>query len=229
VVFVCPGLVDRAQRLPTYRMRASLLHLPNGDYTLPGDEMLSIHSATDRAEALERFRTVVKTLTAADVDTLVDALCALIPDRDWQELDDLYASEALLDWDGIRALADAGIEIGSHTLDHVILHPHQSPAEIERQARDARTRIEHELQRPCRLFSYPNGTPRDLSRANVASVGRSGYTHALTNVPGPANEGPDPLLVPRHYAHPTSPTWHDLVQVPSRVGELLPFARTGSD
>jgi len=63
---------------------------------------------------------------------------------------------ATLTWDGLRGLAERGVEIGSHTRTH----PHLTRLaddELERELSESRAALEAELGRPCRFFAYPFG------------------------------------------------------------------------
>jgi peptidoglycan/xylan/chitin deacetylase (PgdA/CDA1 family) len=63
---------------------------------------------------------------------------------------------ATMDWDQLRDLVDRKVEIGSHTLSH----PHLTElgdAELSRELRESRERIEAELARPCPFVAYPYG------------------------------------------------------------------------
>jgi peptidoglycan/xylan/chitin deacetylase (PgdA/CDA1 family) len=61
-----------------------------------------------------------------------------------------------MSWDGLRALCERGVEIGSHTASHAHLTA-RSDSELAVEIRDARTRIEDELNVPCRFLAYPHG------------------------------------------------------------------------
>jgi peptidoglycan/xylan/chitin deacetylase (PgdA/CDA1 family) len=63
---------------------------------------------------------------------------------------------ATLTWDELRGLAERGVEIGSHTVSHPHL-PQLADAELARELRDSRERIEAELARPCPFLAYPYG------------------------------------------------------------------------
>jgi len=77
---------------------------------------------------------------------------------------------ATMDWEELRALAERGVEIGSHTVSHPHL-PRLSDAEIDRELRDSRTHIEDELGRPCRFLAYPYGEHDARVRAGAQRVG----------------------------------------------------------
>lgn len=81
-----------------------------------------------------------------------------------------------MDWDALRALAERGIEIGSHTVTHPHL-PRLGDEEIERELRDSRARIEDELGRPCRYLAYPYGESDERVRRIVARA--AGYAAAF--------------------------------------------------
>jgi peptidoglycan/xylan/chitin deacetylase (PgdA/CDA1 family) len=61
-----------------------------------------------------------------------------------------------MDWDALRALAERGVEIGSHTISH----PHLTQLdddELRRELVESRERLEDGLGRPCRFVAYPYG------------------------------------------------------------------------
>jgi peptidoglycan/xylan/chitin deacetylase (PgdA/CDA1 family) len=60
-------------------------------------------------------------------------------------------------WGGLRELAAAGWEIGSHSETHVDLTA-LGEVELERELSASKARCEEELQRPCRTLAYPFGS-----------------------------------------------------------------------
>jgi peptidoglycan/xylan/chitin deacetylase (PgdA/CDA1 family) len=87
---------------------------------------------------------------------------------------------ATMDWAALRALAERGVEIGSHTVSHAHL-PALADSELERELRDSRARIEDELGRPCRFLAYPYGEHDARVQAAAASAG---YDAAFALGPG---------------------------------------------
>ena len=82
-------------------------------------------------------------------------------------------------WDELEELAARGVAVESHTLSH----PHLarlSDAELERELRESKQRIEDRLRRPCRFLAYPFGD--DDARVHRAAE-RAGYAAAFT-LPG---------------------------------------------
>lgn len=73
-------------------------------------------------------------------------------------------------WAELTALAERGVEIGSHTLSHPHLRTLEDSA-LERELRASRLKIEAELQRPCRFLAYPYGEHDDRVRTAARAAG----------------------------------------------------------
>jgi peptidoglycan/xylan/chitin deacetylase (PgdA/CDA1 family) len=80
-----------------------------------------------------------------------------------------------LSWQELRALAERGFEIGSHTVTHPHL-PRLSDAELERELAESRARCEQELARACRFIAYPFG---EHDARVQAAARRAGYEAAF--------------------------------------------------
>jgi peptidoglycan/xylan/chitin deacetylase (PgdA/CDA1 family) len=98
---------------------------------------------------------------------------------------------ATMTWDELRGIAADGFEIGSHTVSHAHL-TQLSDAELDRELRDSRTRVEDQLGRPCRLFAYPYG---DHDERVQAGVRRAGYEAAFALAAGA--DRTNPYALPR--------------------------------
>jgi peptidoglycan/xylan/chitin deacetylase (PgdA/CDA1 family) len=92
-------------------------------------------------------------------------------------------------WDDVRAFAERGIEIGSHTVTHPHL-PELSDAELVGELRDSRREVEDELKRPCRHLAYPYG---DTDERVGEAARQAGYEAAFALSP----RAPDRYAVPR--------------------------------
>jgi peptidoglycan/xylan/chitin deacetylase (PgdA/CDA1 family) len=75
-----------------------------------------------------------------------------------------------LDWDGLRELGERGIEVGSHSLSHPFL-TQLSDAELDRELRESRARLESELGRRCRFVAYPYGDHDERVRDRARAAG----------------------------------------------------------
>jgi peptidoglycan/xylan/chitin deacetylase (PgdA/CDA1 family) len=85
-----------------------------------------------------------------------------------------------LTWDGVRALAAAGMEIGSHTVTHARLAD-VSPEQVESELRESRRQLEARLGVPIEALAYPYNS---LRSATVRAAEAAGYRIAVA---GPAH------------------------------------------
>lgn len=91
----------------------------------------------------------------------------------------------------LRELASVGWEIGSHGLDHNVLLDGSEFA-------PSRQRLEDELGVPVRSFAFPYGV---VPPGATAELARAGYEAGCTTRLSVANDGCDPLVLPRVDAH----------------------------
>jgi peptidoglycan/xylan/chitin deacetylase (PgdA/CDA1 family) len=101
--------------------------------------------------------------------------------------------EPMLTTPQIAEMRQAGLEFGSHTLNH----PHLtalSPAEAAREIGDSRQALADLLGEACQSFAYPYG---DWNRSVRDLVAAAGYTLACTTVRAAARPGDDPLALAR--------------------------------
>ena len=90
---------------------------------------------------------------------------------------------ATMDWDALRALAERGVEVGSHTASHAHL-TRLSDRELDDELRGSRERIEAELSRPCRFIAYPYGENDERVRKAAQAAGYvAGYSLRATGDP----------------------------------------------
>lgn len=70
----------------------------------------------------------------------------------------------------IIEMSKAGIEFGSHTVNH--LHLDKIPAEdVKYEVDESKKKIENLLQKPCKVFAYPAGFFNDTAREAVMKAG----------------------------------------------------------
>lgn len=107
--------------------------------------------------------------------------------------DDLMLTDAQL-----RQLADAGHEIGGHTVDHTVLTT-LTPEGARAQVARGRDRLQALLDRPVRSFAYPNGRPvRDYDAGHAAMLRELGFEAAVSTAAGVARPDTDPFQLPRY-------------------------------
>lgn len=92
--------------------------------------------------------------------------------------------ELIMNWDELRAFAeDPLVTIGAHTLSHVAL-ARLPEAEARREMVESITRIEAELGKPCRHFSYPYGDAGSAGEREFAIARDLGLATAVTTAKG---------------------------------------------
>lgn len=97
----------------------------------------------------------------------------------------------------IRALRDAGMQIGAHTVTHPILET-LTDVQAQQEISSSKTALESLLEEPVHLFAYPNGKPGvDYSAKHVAMVRSAGYCAAVSTAPGAAMSVGDAHQLPR--------------------------------
>jgi len=101
--------------------------------------------------------------------------------------------ERLLDAGQIRELAEAGIEMGSHTVSHRGLTA-LGDTELRTELADSRAAIEDLTGRPVLSLAYPYGY---LDDRVVAAAREAGYRYACTTLRGTRQALDDPLRLRR--------------------------------
>ena len=104
-----------------------------------------------------------------------------------------------LTWSEVREMRKAGIEFGSHTVNHPELKnlPHK---DVERELVESKAQIEQQLGEPMSLFSYPYAFPqgnRPFARGFRDLLKQSGYACCVTTEIGRVRPGDDPYLLKR--------------------------------
>lgn len=93
------------------------------------------------------------------------------------------ASEVYLDPDACRALDQAGVEIGAHTVNHLILSSldeKRQRKEIEGSLRDLESWLGHGVP----SFAYPYGRTWDYDEHTLEILGDLGFRNSVTGMPG---------------------------------------------
>jgi methionyl-tRNA formyltransferase len=96
----------------------------------------------------------------------------------------------------IRDWIDASLEVGAHTVNHVDLG--QCGTEVARREIFAsRAQLEEIANSPVSLFSFPFGTPRNITPQAVELVREAGYDALFSAHGGVVNERTDVWDIPR--------------------------------
>jgi peptidoglycan/xylan/chitin deacetylase (PgdA/CDA1 family) len=172
--FLCAGSLHEPfsywwERLQVVHDRG--LKIPVPSQGVAQDEIRSIAMAIETLDPPERARVAGQLLEAAGPDP-----------------DDAGMREA-----DVRALAEAGFEIGFHTLRHDPL-PQLDDASLTRALRDGRDRLEGIARRPLTTIAYPHGKTDQRVAAAARDAGfQAGFTTRATAV----TPQDDPLLIGR--------------------------------
>jgi peptidoglycan/xylan/chitin deacetylase (PgdA/CDA1 family) len=97
----------------------------------------------------------------------------------WQGIDQWlggpHEQELLcLGWPELRALADGGWEVGSHTCSHPHLTALSDGAELDRELTASKAACEEGMGRPCGSIAYPYG---DVDTRVIAAARAAGYDY----------------------------------------------------
>lgn len=187
-VFVTTGFVDGASQPTGERLRAvceTLWRRRTPPLAWTGQEPVDVQvrrvlAAPGTLHLLARLRQALKELPA-DGERVLATLEAIAGEGP-------RPRGSMLDWNGVRALADAGIEIGSHAVSHGIFS-RMGRAQAEDEVRASKRRLESEIGRPVTGFAFPNGRRGDFLPEHLTSLRRAGYVYACTaetgcNLPG---------------------------------------------
>ncbi|HEV2665352.1 MAG TPA: polysaccharide deacetylase family protein, partial [Blastocatellia bacterium] len=151
---------------------------------------LELKGAASRAAAAGLINAALKPLAEEARDALIGRLAfdlgVRLPERP-------PAEYGAINWGQAREMADAGVEIGSHTLTHPILTG-LNDDRLREEVGQSRDRIQSALGRNVETFCYPNG---DYDPRAQREVARAGYQCAVTTEVGLNNERNDPLALRR--------------------------------
>ena len=85
----------------------------------------------------------------------------------------------MMNWDEVRKLADAGMEIGSHTVSHPILRNIRDIKKVKFEIVESKKIIEKNIGRNVISFSYPVGRMSSADNDIVEVVKNAGYEYAV--------------------------------------------------
>jgi peptidoglycan/xylan/chitin deacetylase (PgdA/CDA1 family) len=191
--FVVTGYVGSGRRLPHDRIYGALAELaargmgprqaglgPELQRELDGCDGLGPAAALDQ---------LIGRLPPPALLALADGLCARLGMGEA----DLPAATRLMDWDDLRDVQGAGVEIGGHTASHAVL-PLLPEDEARREIEACRDAIRDHLGGAPRQFAYPNGYHTPAVRRLVAEAG---FAAAVTTEDHENVRGGDPFRLRR--------------------------------
>ena len=127
------------------------------------------------------------TATMFIVSDLVGTKPACFPDRECMK------------WSEIREIQSAGIEIGSHTVSHPVLH-RLCGAGLNRELQNSKVAIEDHLGCSVNSFSYPYAFPehdKPFVQTLRSLLAECGYRNGVSTIIGTAGHSDDRFFLPR--------------------------------
>jgi peptidoglycan/xylan/chitin deacetylase (PgdA/CDA1 family) len=108
-------------------------------------------------------------------------------------------SDLMMTWDDARTLAQSGHIVGSHTMTHPNI-AHITAADACRELGDSKLKLEKELGRPVKHFSYPHpALDPEWNETTLKITEELGYATAVTTTCGVVRADARPLAIPRTY------------------------------
>lgn len=142
---------------------------------------------------------------AAAIKALIGELKYRHPDER-QEISRLVQARAGVDQlpddlmmrsDQVRAMHQAGMQIGAHTVTHPILARLEATAARD-EIRRGKAELETIIGAPVSLFAYPNGRPEiDYDQSTMQLVREAGFRAAVSTASGSSDAHTDPFQLPR--------------------------------
>ena len=104
--------------------------------------------------------------------------------------------------DQIRAMADAGVELGAHTRRHADLGPIVDERQLHDEIVGSKRDLEALIDRAVRYFAFPYGLQPNLSQAAFRTAFQAGYWGVCSAYGGYNHAGRRPVPHPPHPRRP---------------------------
>jgi peptidoglycan/xylan/chitin deacetylase (PgdA/CDA1 family) len=146
----------------------------------PTDLVLRPRTEPERARRMALG--IIKTCPGLDLEQFLSDLGRALQVPWDRALEEEFADELVMTWSDVRDLVDAGMEIGSHTRTHRVLHT-LAADELSAELTGSRAEIERATGRPVRSISYPVGRSLRLVPPLLRAVRDAGYRAGFSAVP----------------------------------------------
>jgi peptidoglycan/xylan/chitin deacetylase (PgdA/CDA1 family) len=184
VLFLTTGPPDTGGALHWDVAAYCFRHTRRTEALLPVVGRRSWRTEAERDGVLDEFIATIK----RHPDGRLRSAIGQLPDRLEVDVPADAFEGVYLNWSEIREMAEQGVAVGAHTIDHPILS-RLDPEAAAAQVIGCRDRIAAELGRVPEGFAYPNGLPGDYDETVVDAVRKAGFRAAFTLSPGPARAG----------------------------------------
>lgn len=195
-VYLTTSAIDTQARIPTFVARASMYLTRESVIRLPGDELFSLRSESEKDYAVSKVVKLLKSQNHEGVDETVCALRSLLSEAEWDEVNHRFQSDAFMNWDQVKDLRENGGVVGAHGHEHIPLHSGLSIEEVTRQVVKSTELVKRHIGYVDH-YAYPNGTIEDIGPLALNALSEIGYKSAVTTFGSSIPKGCDPLLIPR--------------------------------
>ncbi|MCX7642325.1 MAG: polysaccharide deacetylase family protein, partial [Armatimonadetes bacterium] len=155
-LFISTGAIGQGKTLWTEELALLLLYGNARRVEVLG-RVWSLETREERETAFQEIRYSMKKLPAPQKQKVMEEIRQQFSDGETQRLLEQFSSFQMLTWEEVQQLASAGVEIGSHGVDHEIHHSNQPEFVRRSELTLSKKEIEERLGRPCCYFAYPNG------------------------------------------------------------------------
>ncbi len=187
VFYVATSFIGQNKMLWTEELIYRLNHTEQKMLTVvirDQEQQYDISNAIQKEKTANHIRQQLKHSLKKEVDEVLEQIRTQLQDVSLEltsEKDQLRYR--FMNWNHLREMARNGMEIGSHTHNHVLLSQ-LDENQCRNELRTSRDLIENNLRIPCILFSYPNGKRSDFSRRDIQILQELGYQCATTQEVG---------------------------------------------
>lgn len=191
--YVTTGAVGDALPLWTVAVRRAVMRArgPSLRLSFRAEGPLDVSTDAARDAAARELAARVKRCGEPEARAIVEEVLGATGERDRP------SGRVMMSWDEIRALRDAGMTVGAHSVGHWNL-PSLSDADLEREVHGAAATLAREFGSPVEHFAYPNGrTDRHFDARVARVVADAGFVSAVTSVSGAASRSCSVYAIPR--------------------------------
>jgi peptidoglycan/xylan/chitin deacetylase (PgdA/CDA1 family) len=125
---------------------------------------------------------VIKKIKALTHRVRQEVLDSIREYRDRNEMTG-YWDNCFMSWDNLKIIAENGIEIGSHGLNHYSLSMLPLEDAIY-EINQSKKIIEHHINSKCSHFAFPYGARGDFNETLIDYIRQAGYQSCLLNIQG---------------------------------------------
>lgn len=166
VVFISTGLVDKESFVPTYFIRSAILSNKLGEIDVSALKQRYNLTPSNRLSVMADLIDFIKTQNKNLVNDVISEIENQLGETNRIEINHHFESERILSWDEVEQLTNMGATIGSHSVDHCILHRNQSNEDIINQLKDSKQAIVDHVGQ-CRFFAFPNGDVASVCNKSI--------------------------------------------------------------